>query len=478
MNDRIPEEPPLLAEAARPSRWPWFLAAGCLIVVFIALLLLHRQTKPQEHTALADLPKAAPAAGPGNAGADGLPARLSKPRFRIEPGLTATEVVSNKVAQFTRSRRKLAHDLAAQFKLPIPEEFERFFDAAEAGRFDEMNAIFQSLRQQRESGASKAWYGPHWRAIVETQGAAEAAHGWPAQKLLDYGEVVLGSLRPGMVYVGGNDAGCFIPTLLNETSSGERHVVLTQNALADGTYLDYLGFLYRDQLTTPTKEDSQRVFQEYLADATKRYRHDQEFPNEPKQVRPGEDIRVTDNKTQVSGQVAVMTINENLLRTLMEKNPGVSFAMVESFPFKSTYANASPLGPILELGVQDPQRALTAERAAQSIAYWQATSQELLTDPEAASSPETLKAYSKLATAQAHLFTERKFASEAEQAYRVATEICPYSPEAVFGYVSLLAGEKRFQEAIPVVERSVKAEPDNRQFDQLLRELRKHAARR
>ena len=54
---------------------------------------------------------------------------------------------------------------------------------------------------------------------METYGVAEIAHLWPAQQVLDYGEAVLGSLRPGMVYVGGTDAGRFIPTLLNETSA-------------------------------------------------------------------------------------------------------------------------------------------------------------------------------------------------------------------------------------------------------------------
>jgi hypothetical protein len=105
-----------------------------------------------------------------------------------------------------------------------------------------------------------------------------------------------------MVYVGGTDPGCFIPTLLNETSDGERHVVLTQNALADGTYLDYLGFLYGDRVKTLTKDDNQRAFQEYMADAQKRFEHDQQFPNEPKQLRPGEDVRFTEGRTQVSGQ--------------------------------------------------------------------------------------------------------------------------------------------------------------------------------
>src|SRR4051812_30101156 len=113
-----------------------------------------------------------------------------------------------------------------------------------------------------------------------------------------------------MVYAGGTDPGCFIPTMLNDTSDGERHIVLTQNALADSSYLDYLDFLYKDQMKTLKKEESERAFKDYISDAQKRYEHDQQFPNEPKQVRPGEDVRMVDGKVSVSGQIAVMSINE------------------------------------------------------------------------------------------------------------------------------------------------------------------------
>jgi hypothetical protein len=139
-----------------------------------------------------------------------------------------------------------------------------------------------------------------------------------------------------MIYVGGTDPGCFIPTLLNETSEGEHRILFTQNALADNTYLDYLNYLYGDRLAMLTKDDSQRLFDEYTADARKRLEHDEQFPNEPKQIRPGENVSIVDGKVQVSGQVEVMAINEKLFQLFMEKNPNASFAIEESYPFEST----------------------------------------------------------------------------------------------------------------------------------------------
>ena len=143
-----------------------------------------------------------------------------------------------------------------------------------------------------------------------------------------------------MVYVGGTDPGRFIPTLLNETGDGERHVVLTQNALADGTYLEYLRFLDGDRMTALRRRIRSARFRTISADAQKRLAHDQQFPDEPKQVRPGEDIRHTDNRVQVSGQVAVMAINE---RAVPDDNGQ------ESRPFLRT-------GGILSLQIHLSQR--------------------------------------------------------------------------------------------------------------------------
>ncbi|PYK99146.1 MAG: hypothetical protein DME19_09700, partial [Verrucomicrobia bacterium] len=153
-----------------------------------------------------------------------------------------------------------------------------------------------------------------------------------------------------------------------------------------------------------------------------------------------------------SGQTAVMAINETLLQKLLAKNPGLSFALEESFPFKSTYEGAVPLGPIMELRTQDGQTALTAESAAQSLDYWRTTTQRMLSDPEASSSPETLKTWSKLAVGQANLFAERNYTTEAEQTYRLSMEMWPRNIESVGNLSDLLVRTGRAEEARRLVE--------------------------
>jgi tetratricopeptide (TPR) repeat protein len=463
MNLQRPPRPTSTAPGAR-SAWLWVITGGCLVVILLGLLLPRSRKPPASMQDSGGVgPRAAVGAAPvlrtsRRAGSRGASASAPSPE----------ETVAAKVSRFAHSRLAIARAMAEQARIQLPPDVEQFFAAAEAGRWEELKGSFDALKQRRQSGGNGEEQWAMWPAIMETYGVAEVAHLWPAQKLLDYGEAVLGSLRPGMVYVGGTDDGRFIPTLLNETGDGERHVVLTQNALADGTYLNYLGFLYNDRMTVLTTEDAQQVFKNYIADAQKRLAHDQEFPQEPKQIRPGEDVRVTDGRVQVSGQVAVMAINEKLLETLMNKNPGISFALQESFPFKSTYPDATPLGPVMELRAQDAATTFTADTAARTLDYWRSTSQQLLTSPEGAGDAEVLKAYSKLATAQAGLLASHEFNAEAEETYQLATQICPSAPEAVFGYANLLLTQRRFAEALPVLETAVRAAPDNQQFRDLL----------
>ncbi len=366
--------------------------------------------------------------------------------------------MAGKVTRFTEDRLRIARAMAERFKVSVAPDVERFFQAAAAGRWEEMNADFKALRERRQSGNGED-LGTLWGPILETQLIAECAHDWPAQKLLDYGDATLGSLRPGMVYVGGTDPGRGIPTLLNETGDGEQHVVITQNGLADASYLQYLDFLYGDRVSTLTAEDSQRAFQAYMDDAQKRLAHDQQFPDEPKQIRPGEDIQMVDNRVQVSGQIAVMLINENLLRMFMAKNPDLSFALEESFPLKSTYPNAAPLGPLMELGVPDVQNSFTSQAANQVVNYWRDTAQQVLSDTEAtADSPDRLT-YAKMAAAQAALLAAHQYSADAEQAYRLAVQISPASPEAVYGLGQLLADTGRADEARQVVANFESAYP-------------------
>ena len=167
---------------------------------------------------------------------------------------TAEEIVASKVSQFGRSRREVADRLARHYKAEVPDDVKAFFDAVEANRWDELHALYESISARHQATPPVPEIDAVWPAVLDTFGAAQQAHDWPAQKLLVYGQAVMDSLRPGMVYLGGTDSGRWVPALMN-TSEGEHHVVITQNALADDRYLEYIGFLYGDRIATLGPDD-------------------------------------------------------------------------------------------------------------------------------------------------------------------------------------------------------------------------------
>jgi RNA polymerase sigma factor (sigma-70 family) len=440
------------------------IVAGVLVALLLQREKRHSTGKDNSPRASAS-ETAAELAGQssGRATSAGFPRREQN---AAPPLATPEAVVAGRLSQYGRSRRDLVHALAQRHGVEVPDDVKRFFDAVEAGNWDEIAARFKVLAgTEPNSSASASGRQPGleklWAAIIDAYGAAEQTHLWPAQQLLDYGNAALGSLRPGMVYVGGSDNGRWIAEMLNDTSNGERHVVITQNGLADATYLDYISVRYGDRLNMVTEEDSRGAFQNYVADAQKRLQHDKEFPDEPKQVRQGEDIQVRDGKAQVSGTVAVMAINERILQALMQKNPGLSFAAQESFPMKGTYADAIPLGPLMELRA-DGQNTFTADRAAQSLDYWRTTAQQVLSDPLASGSSVTLGAYSHDVNAAANLLAAHNFNAEAEQAYRLASQLMPSNIEAAFGLSGVLVRAGRTSEARQILDDFSRNYPDQK----------------
>lgn len=458
--------------AGRPSYraqlWGWAIGTSAVLLILMGLLLPRVE---------ADRASAVPDIVPDTAkGGSGQPVH---PTSRLSPigRITPEAVVARKVTEFARNRSGLLKKIPGASVLIASPEVQAFFDAAESGDWPRAQEAYKRLEQWRKGKmeAGEQWSEEMergWPAILETYGVVEAAHAWPARALLDYGEAVLGSLQPGTVYIGGTDAGRFIPTLLNETSGGERHVVLTQNALADRTYLEYLQFLYGDRIKTLTGDDSTTAFQEYLADGQRRALHDRDFPDQKPQLRPGENIVISDNRVQVSGQVAVMSINEKLLSALMNKNPGLSFVMEESFPLESLYADALPAGPLLELRAGSARKAVDAGTAARVVDFWRDASTQF-----ASASPDTSvavvrDAYAKMAAAQATWLAKQNFGPEAELAYGSALEIAPANVEVVTRYANLLISRNKQAEALTVAEGVLRAAPDNEGLSALVRALR------
>jgi tetratricopeptide (TPR) repeat protein len=271
-----------------------------------------------------------------------------------------------------------------------------------------------------------------------------------------------------------------------------------------------LGGVFPDtEIHTASNEDSAASFNEYISDATKRAEHDARFPNEGRQIRPGEDVHFDGGRVQVSGQVAVMAINGLLTKTIFDKNLDHEFYVEESFPLDWMYPYLSPFGVIMKINRQPVD--ITPDMIARDHEFWSKFSERLTGnwitydttvdqvcdwaekvyyhhdssgfkgDPKFVRDDDGQKAFSKLRSSIGGIYQWRsdyrggpeqeRCRKEAEFAFKQAFAYCPYSPEAVYRFVQLLLKSGRVNDAIRIAKTCQKLDPLNGQITGLIEQL-------
>ena len=372
-------------------------------------------------------------------------------------------------------------------------EFQRtdwrpFFDAAAKGDWQTMTNLFSGMKKQLWNRTNTVELrGRWWQPVMETYGAIEQFALGDEKYASAFGNGIIESIPPGSIYFGGTDPGRFLVTALQKShADGDPFFTLTQNALADGDYLDYLRSTYGDKIYIPTAEDSQKCFQDYMTDAQKRMQNHQ--------LKPGENIALdkSSGRMQVSGQAAVVEINGLLVKTIFDKNTNHEFYIEESFPFDWLYPYLEPHGLIFKINHQ-PLPGLSDEIIQRDRDYWTKYLTPMIGDwlnddtpveQVAAFAKKTFgkqdfsgftgdtrfiqntyshRMFSKLRSSIAGLYAWRlkqatnapekeRMASAADFAFRQAWALCPYSPEAVFRYIDFLLARDRSADALVVAE--------------------------
>lgn len=242
-------------------------------------------------------------------------------------------------------------------------------------------------------------------------------------------------MAEGAVLFGGTDPGRFNPTYMifcesfipaskkpRDPDFDRRDVyIITQNALADNTYLDYIrahyfrsaqqdlpffqemlrstkekelnlstnwvarafspadnammGFgsfveqkrkargLYPvKEIYTPSVKDSENAYLQYMSEAA--------FRKANNQLKPGEIVEETpDGRILVQGQAAVMAINALLTKVIFDKNPDHEFYIEESMPLEWMYPHLSPFGIIMKINREEVP-AITEEMLQLDHEFW------------------------------------------------------------------------------------------------------------
>lgn len=327
--------------------------------------------------------------------------------------------------------------------------------------------------------------------------------------------------RDAVLY-GGTDPGRFVPTYMifvesqvppraktrmprfPESSEFDRRdvYIITQNALADGTYMNYIRDHYdygrpdpsrtetlagrsawqralfnfgwnalgrsttypKEPIWIPGEKDSQEAFTLYI----------QELQTRPR--LPGEDIRMEGGRVSVQGVQGVMAVNGYLTRMIFERNKDKhSFYIEESFPIPWMYPYLEPYGIILKIN-KEPLQQFDPAVVARDTRYWDALGRELKGLPQFHRDDMAQKTFSKLRSAIASVYAFRRMWPEAETAFLQAIELCPESPEANYRLAQMYAELGRFDEGTAILERYRKLDRYNTKIleaIETLKELRK-----
>lgn len=125
------------------------------------------------------------------------------------------------------------------------------------------------------------------------------------------------------------------------------------------------------EINTPSHFDNQVSFEAYMRDASRRMTLGQ--------LLPGENVSTQGDRLSVSGQVAVMAINALLTRVIFDKNKDHEFYIEESFPLDWMFPHLTPFGIIMKIN-REPVEEMTEEIVARDHEFWKQYSKRLIGD--------------------------------------------------------------------------------------------------
>ena len=263
-------------------------------------------------------------------------------------------------------------------------------------------------------------------------------------------------MEPFSIFFGGTDPGRFVPTYMIYSAMFRPDVYLiTQNALADDTYMSVERDLYGDEIWIPAKEDSAEAFNIYVDEVQRG-------------VRPANgDLKIENGRVQVTGALGVMEIN-GILTKMMHDHDRLrhSFYVEESYVIPWMYPYLSPHGLIMKINAD--KTPYDAKTAAKDMDFWDWYSRRLLDDPMYRRDFAGQKSFSKLRAAIAGLYQRQGRYREASQAFREACLLYPASPEATFRYAQeCLLPFRRWDVVMDMMAYTDRIDPNNRRTEGL-----------
>jgi hypothetical protein len=414
---------------------------------------------------------------------------------------------------FFAAKERHARALTKGRKPETSPDVWAYFDAGIKGDWTEVKRLWKDLSkrsgQYTNSKLDESVRTLAWSPLLEAELAYEGFSAMDVKFIDAFAHDVIDSIPRGSIYFGGTDYGRgLITALCKSHADADPFFTITQNALADGSYLEYLREIYGKRLAMPTDGDSKKALDAYIAEAVKR--------SDNGELKPNEKVTRDENgKYSVSGVDAVMGINALIAKTIFDANPKHEFYIEESFVLEWMYPYLSPNDLIMRIN-RKPLTEMTAAMVEKDQSYWRKQTtrwigdwlkeetplkticefserlyvevnlEEFKGDQDFAMadrrySPQSI--FSKLRTAQAGVYAWRAkhaatpverghMTKAADFAFRQAFALCPWGHQAVFRYEEFLKTQNRQEEALLLVESAANANPGDKRLRQRAQEAK------
>jgi len=243
------------------------------------------------------------------------------------------------------------------------------------------------------------------------------------------------AMEPDAILFGGTDPGRFVLTYMVFSARVRPDVyVLTQNALADNSYLCGIRDLYGDRIYLPSQEDAVAAYGRYVEEVRSGKRE------------PNAELKIEGGGVHVMGALAVMEINGILAGDIVERNSATHACYIEeSYVIPWMWPHLEPHGLIMKVNAEPSM--LTDEMVRNDGDFWDWYTRRLHGNRRFRRDVAARKSFCKLRTALAGLCLYRGRPVGAEDGYQQARLLYPQSPEANFRLVQeVLMGQGRFAE--------------------------------
>lgn len=293
------------------------------------------------------------------------------------------------------------------------------------------------------------------------------------------------------VFFGGTDPGRFVPTYMIYSADVRPDVYLiTQNALADATYMNVMRDLYGNDIWIPGAQDSNIAFEQYVNDIRSG------------KVKAGADVNIKNGRVSVQGVGGVMKINAKLARMIFdnnryiqspeimerfergedlsrlgvrvvdvdgEKRPVREFYVEESYVIQWMYPYLEPHGLIMKINPKPIE--LTDEMVGNDQDFWAWYSEHLLDDKAFKRDVVARKSFSKLRSSIAGLYVHRKRYQDAVTAFKQAIALYPLSPDANFRLSDTYMRMDEWNAAVATMEKFIANDPGNDKAAKFLKSI-------